>query len=186
MPTCRPDRVAMTEGLPIPAVRSSGHTGRPYEETEGGSVGARMARPEPGAIFARPSVDVPGSGGMWACRPTPTAVGGVLCTREASGRAMRAPTANGTIEPRRESGPGSGRPYRPPLRGNRRRVRRGGFNIRPNASAIYAVGPAVPAARPTEFEEPCYGTQTVLRGAMCAFRRTQRVEKVFSPRCAYF
>ena len=44
---------------------------------------------------------------------------------------MRAPMANGTIEPRHESEPGPGRPYRPPLRGSRRRVRRGGFHIRP-------------------------------------------------------
>ena len=44
-------------------------------------VGARMARPEPGAIYAGPAVHVPGHGGMWACRPTPTAVGGVPCTR---------------------------------------------------------------------------------------------------------
>ena len=123
-------------------------------------VGARMARPEPGTIYAELAVDAPGSGGMWACRPTarsallpyslfpfpsiaqppqpprpgekwdrvgaginpaPTtnqgaeAVGGLPCTREASGRAMRVPTANGTIEPRHESGAGpgghTGRPY---------------------------------------------------------------------------
>ena len=41
-----------------------------------------------------------------------------------------APT-RGTIEPQRDSEPGSGRPYRPPLRRNRRRVCRGGFYIRP-------------------------------------------------------
>ena len=95
------------------------------------AVGARIARPKPGAIFARPSVDTPGSGGMWACRPTPPAVSGLRCTRKACGRAMRAPMANGTIEPRYELETGSGRPYRPPLRGSRRRVRRGGFYIRP-------------------------------------------------------
>ena len=68
---------------------------------------------------------------MWACRPTPPAVSGLRCTRKACGRAMRAPMANGTIEPRYELETGSGRPYRPPLRGSRRRVRRGGFYIRP-------------------------------------------------------
>ena len=47
----------------------------------------------------------PGPGGMWACRPTFAAVGGLPCTRNA----MRAPTANGTIQPRRESEAGSGR-----------------------------------------------------------------------------
>ena len=95
------------------------------------AVGARIARPKSGAIFARPSVDTPGSGGMWACRPTPPAVSGLRCTRKACGRAMRAPMANGTNEPRYELETGSGRPYRPPLRGSRRRVRRGGFYIRP-------------------------------------------------------
>ena len=75
-----------------------------------------MARPEPGTIFTELAVDAPGHGGMWACRPTPNAAGGMRCTQRANGRAMRAPTANGTIGPRRESEPGSGRPYRPPLR----------------------------------------------------------------------
>ena len=79
---------------------------------------------------------------MWACRPTPKAVGGVHCTRRVSGRAMRAPTA-GEL-PRRESGPGSGRPYRPPLRENRERVCRGGFYIRPRRIAGSHQGPLGP------------------------------------------
>ena len=44
--------------------------------------------------------------------------------------------AGRAIEPRPTSGPGHGRPYRPPLRKNRRRVRRGGFHIRPCRSTL--------------------------------------------------
>ena len=54
-------------------------------------------------------------GGMWACRPTPAAIGEVLCIRVASGRAMRAPTTKRTIVPRRESGPA---PTRKPQSGS--------------------------------------------------------------------
>ena len=83
-------------------------------------------------------------GGMWACRPTPAAIGEVLCIRVASGRAMRAPTAKRTIVPRRESGPGLGRALSPPLRGNRKRIRRGGLYIRPDRTAA-SDAPAPPA-----------------------------------------
>ena len=53
------------------------------------------------------------------------------------GRCGHQPLRGGTIELRRESEPGSGRPYRPPLRENRRRVRRGGFYIRPCAPTCW-------------------------------------------------
>ena len=76
---------------------------------------------------------------MWACRPTACCGG---CGRrgalhpEASGRAMRAPTAGGTDGPRRESIPGAGRPYRPPLREGRRRGRRGRCPHRPASACV--------------------------------------------------
>ena len=84
----------------------------------------------PYSLFPFPSIaqppQPPRPGEKWdrvgaGINPAPTtnqgaeAVGRLPCTREANGRAMRVPTANGTIEPRHESGAGpgghTGRPY---------------------------------------------------------------------------
>ncbi len=83
------------------------------------SVGARMARPEPGAIYEGPVADAPGSGRIynpplrcgWRC----VRFGGLPWTRGLAGRCGHRPLRGGTIEPRRKSGvcPGghTGRPY---------------------------------------------------------------------------
>ena len=78
-------------------------------------VGARIARPQPGTIYAALTVDVPGPGGMWACRPTPTAVGGLPCMRKLAGRCGHRPLRGKPSNPgaNRNLVPGghTGRPY---------------------------------------------------------------------------
>ena len=131
---------------------------RPYEETASGSVGAdcisarapvseapspntpavgaRMARPEPSAVFARPSVDAPGMAacGHAALRPQRS----VKCF--ASG--WQADALCAPLRPKEPSCPGASQD--PPLRGNRKRIRRGGLYIRPDRTAA-SDAPAPPA-----------------------------------------
>ena len=87
-----------------------GHTGRPYGKTGGGSVGADF-------ISARPHQRV------GCTHPVGADVGIGPYGAEPSNLA--------------KIGSRSGRPYRPPLRGNRRRGRRGGLYGRPCAPTCW-------------------------------------------------
>ena len=71
--------------------------------------------------------------------------------------------------------PGSGRPYRPPLRQNSEKIR-----IIPTnpVGADCISAPAQPKQPP--------GPEHFAPGSGRPYRPPQRVEKVFSPRCAYF
>ena len=76
-----------------------------------------MARPRPGTIYAALAVDVPGPGRIF----NPPLRGGWETVRSADchahgQQAVRASTANRSIEPRRESDAGSGRLIAAPTR----------------------------------------------------------------------
>ena len=85
-----------------------------------------------------------------------------------------------SAQPQQPSGlehnaPGSGRPYRPPLRQNSEKIR-----IIPTnpVGADCISAPAQPKQPP--------GPEHFAPGSGRPYRPPQRVEKVFSPRCAYF